>query len=187
MQAMQASLLYILAAAGISCSSCPFFSAKDLENQDLGNMTSEAPFSLVRCTVDDLEEIVKLQYRCFPPEIRVIFMGCHSEAELPKITAKYIQQYSSEPNDVWIGVKDNETGKFVAGSNWKVYVNGENQAAATDEPPEWLEPEEFAASKKLIEAMTASRAKNMPGPFVCMFLLPASAVAVLVWFADFHF
>ncbi|KXL50449.1 hypothetical protein M433DRAFT_54626, partial [Acidomyces richmondensis BFW] len=77
-----------------------------------------------------------------------------------------IKIMKEDPNDIWIGVKDTKTGKFIAGSNWKVYLNGNISVSGEDEIPKWLEGEELAASEKLIREMVASRAKNMPGPYI---------------------
>lgn len=118
-----------------------------------------------------MKELTKLTYDCFPPEIRLLFMGCHNEDDIPKYTERAIKIMKEDPNDIWIGVKDTKTGKFIAGSNWKVYLNGNISVSGEDEIPKWLEGEELAASEKLIREMVASRAKNMPGPYICKYAM----------------
>ena len=93
-------------------------------------------------------------------------MGCHSPADLPRIQHTYVESMQKNLHEVWVAVKDCETGKFIAASNWRVYVNGEGGARDADEPPEWLEGEDLERSKGVISRMNEVRAKSMPGPFV---------------------
>jgi redox-regulated HSP33 family molecular chaperone len=129
------------------------------------------PFELSRCTAEDLPELIQLQYDSFPPAIRTLFMGCSTPIkpnEIERITAKYIKASHEDPNDIWIGVKDCATGKWIAGSNWRVYLNGEGgEREKVDESPEWLEGKDLEASQSLISSMTARRNKSMPGPYIC--------------------
>lgn len=144
-------------------------------------MAAEAPFSLSRVTADDMPELLDVQYEAFPDFVRIIFMGCHSKDDLPKLIPKYIQKMQSDPSDVWVKVTDNETGKIIAASNWKVFP-GEPSDNHADEPPDWLESEEKEKSRKVIEEMTEIRKKAMPGPYVRMLtsLLSLSLYNVLI-------
>lgn len=138
---------------------------------------------ITRCTAEDMEELIKLTYKCFPPSIRLLFMGCHDEDDIPKYTEMAIKIMQEDPNDIWIGVRDIETGKFIAGSNWKVYLNGNVSVTGEDEIPKWLEGEDLATSQKLIGEMAASRTKNMPGPYICKCILrnlPSKIVAEMI-------
>ncbi|KAK5130533.1 hypothetical protein LTR08_001963 [Meristemomyces frigidus] len=131
-------------------------------------MASDAtpPFVLARCTPDDLVEIIDLQYHCFPDFVRLKFMGCHSTAELPRYREITLKHMLENPHDVWIAVRDTETGRCVAASNWRLYVNGEGGARDADQPPPWLEGEELEQSRSLIASMNEMRSKHMPGPFI---------------------
>lgn len=130
-------------------------------------MSSPAPFELVRVGVEDLDEIVELQYESFFPFVREIFMGCRTKADLPLITKVMKKALLEDPNDVWIGVKDKSTGKFIAAANWKVFVNGEGGVREADSPPDWLEGEEYERSKAVMGKFSAARLEAMPGPFIC--------------------
>lgn len=110
--------------------------------------TTSGPFTLTRCTPADMDAVVRLQYACFPPFIREMCMGCFSEADIPKIRDKYVQQMyvylhlashdlglhgadlvlrggrREDPRDIWVKVVEERTGEVVAGSCWKVWLNG---------------------------------------------------------------
>jgi hypothetical protein len=126
-------------------------------------MPSNAAFSLARATPDDMTEIVNLQYACFPEFVRLVFMGCHTEADVPRIRDKYIQMMQDDPSDIWIKVTDNKTGRIIAASDWKVYIT---KATYGSEQPDWLEGEEREKSMRIIEQCNAYRARAMPGPYI---------------------
>ena len=128
-------------------------------------MATEAPFSLSRVTLEDMPELLDVQYDAFPEFVRVTFMGCHSKDDLPKLIPRYIEKLEKDPSDVWIKVTDNATGRIIAASDWKVFPGKPSEHNA-DEPPEWLEGEEKENSQKVIEQMTEIRRKAMPGPYV---------------------
>lgn len=130
-------------------------------------MAAESPFSLSRVTADDMPELLDVQYEAFPDFVRLIFMGCHSKNDLPKLIPKYIEKTDTDSSDVWIKVTDNASGKIVAASNWKVFPGKPSEDHA-DEPPEWLEGDEKEKSRLVIENMTEIRQKAMPGPYVRM-------------------
>lgn len=96
-------------------------------------------------------------------------MGCRSPADLPRLQDSYVNEMRENLHDIWIAVKDTETGKFVAVSNWRLYTNGEGGARDSDAPREWLDAEDFEKSRKIISHTNESRAKSMPGPFLRMF------------------
>ncbi|KAK3723124.1 hypothetical protein LTR37_001847 [Vermiconidia calcicola] len=113
-----------------------------------------------------MEDIVSLEYDCFPPFVREAFMGCNSKDHLPRILEKYKQQMCTDKIDTWIKVVDKESGAVVAASNWKVYVNGTTDGGSEDEVPEWLEGEMREKSEELTRKMNEYRRRAMPGPFV---------------------
>ncbi|TKA81991.1 hypothetical protein B0A55_01745 [Friedmanniomyces simplex] len=116
-----------------------------------------------------MKAVVDLQYRCFPPAIRKLFMGCSSPlqpGELIRYTDSVMQRMREDPHDIWIGVKDSQTGRLIAGSNWKVHMNGDAGNRQADEAPSWLEGEELEKSKRVIGKMFEMRQKAMPGPFI---------------------
>ncbi|KAK6429086.1 hypothetical protein LTR95_014766 [Oleoguttula sp. CCFEE 5521] len=127
--------------------------------------TSNGPFVLSRAKPEDMLEMTKLQYACFPPFVRLNFMGCHSEADIPKITDIYIKAMSEDPADIWIKVTDPETGKIIAGADWKVYMSVP-QLDAEHMPP-WLEGKEAEESREFIKKMSEGRWKAMDGkPYI---------------------
>lgn len=131
-------------------------------------MAVQPPFVLSRASPSIMEDIVDLQYDCFPEFIRQVFMGCHSKDGLPKVRQDFIKKMEDDPNDVWIQVKDRESGQVVAASNWKVYINGPSHGGEQEEPPENLDGEMLEKSKNLLSTMNSLRAKSMPGPFIRM-------------------
>lgn len=128
----------------------------------------QAPFTLSRATIADLSELTSIEYDCFPPFVRKIFLGCHTRAELPKIQEIYAEKMRSDRHDIWIKAVDRETGKIIAASNWKIHVNGKSDGGIGDHPPPWLEGDEFEKSKQICEQMEEVRRRSMPGPFVRM-------------------
>lgn len=154
-------------------------------------MGSEPPFLLSRVTAEDMERILDLQYDCFPPHLCVIFMGCHSKADLPKLRDKYVQQmrgtlvYSyvmqhpletlayvranlkpEDPSDIWVKVEDSSTGDLIAASNWKIHINGATKGDSPDEVPEGIEGDDLKESQRIIELFNTKRAECNPGPFL---------------------
>ncbi|KXX74390.1 hypothetical protein MMYC01_209939 [Madurella mycetomatis] len=129
-------------------------------------MTTNTRFVLSRASADDLPELARLQYKCFPPMIRELFMGCRTEDDLPRLVQHHEKSMRNDPSDVWIKVTDQTTGRVVAASNWKVHVNGPAPASADDEPPEWLEGEALEKSKKMLQAFNEARRKANPGGFI---------------------
>ena len=127
---------------------------------------SDAPFILARATESDIDEIAELEYDCFPEFVRRLFMGCHSRADLKKCKDRHLKHMQDDPNDAWIKVTDKNSGRIVAASNWKLYVNGQSHGGAKEEPPEDLEGEDLKKSKEIFEKMNASKANRMPGPFI---------------------
>ena len=133
-------------------------------------MASNGPFILSRAIPSEMEEVVELEYDCFPEFVRNVFMGCSSKADLPKITKSYVHEMETDPNDIWIKVMDKESGKVIAGSNWKLYVNGPSSGGVKDEAPEWLDNDMREKSMELMARINEARAKSMPGPFIRMLL-----------------
>jgi hypothetical protein len=127
---------------------------------------SDAPFILARATESDIDEIAELEYDCFPEFVRRLFMGCHSRADLKKCKDRHLKHMQNDPNDAWIKVTDKKTGRIVAASNWKLYVNGQSHGGAKEEPPEDLEGEDLKKSREIFEKMNATKADKMPGPFI---------------------
>lgn len=118
------------------------------------------PFTLTRATADDLEEIVQLMYDSFSRTTRQCLMGCLSPSDIPKLVAKYKEIMASDASDIWIKLEDSVTGKIVAGSNWKLHVNGD---PGYDEIPDWLESDAREKSIALLEPMNEERAREMKG------------------------
>lgn len=126
----------------------------------------DAPFILARATESDIDEISELEYDCFPEWVQRMFMGCYSRDDLKKVKQRHIKIMQDDPNDVWVKVTDKKSGRIVAASNWKLYVNGQSHGGAKEEPPEGLEGEDAKKSRELMEKMNATKADRMPGPFI---------------------
>lgn len=121
------------------------------------------PLILSRATEADMPEIAAVEYRSFSPFIREMFMGCRSEADIPRLADWYARRLRSDPFDVWIKVVDAATGRLVAASEWKVCPNG---PGPDDEPPEWLEGESLERSRRMMGAINAARRKANPAGYV---------------------
>lgn len=127
---------------------------------------AEPPFILARATEADVDEIAELQYDCFPDWIRQLFMGCHSREDLSRCKKDHLQLMQNDPNDIWIKVTDKKSGRIIAASNWKVYVNGKSGGGVQESAPENLEGEELEKSRAIMEKMNINKARSMPGPFI---------------------
>ena len=93
-------------------------------------------------------------------------MGCKSEADLPLITTKNLRDRERDPHDVWIKVVDSTTGKIVAASNWKVFLNSGAPNESDEVPPEWLEGEVLEKASKIMSVWNEARRKENPGPHI---------------------
>ena len=110
--------------------------------------------------------MVNLQYDCFDEFVREIFLGCTSREDLPKIKNKYVKTMMRNSNDIWVKVTDQATGKIIAASNWRLYINGVPPNISTHEVPEWLAGGSLETANKFIKQFNEVRAKSMPGPFM---------------------
>ncbi|KAF7197820.1 hypothetical protein HII31_00909 [Pseudocercospora fuligena] len=128
-------------------------------------MATTPPFVLTRATAEDMPDILSLMYDCFPPHIRLLFMGCESREDLPKYQQKCIDRMQSDKADVWIQVRDQANSNVIAAANWKIYINGEPDDLG-EETPDWVPEEHKKRSEEANRIMTASRKKANPGPFV---------------------
>ncbi|KAK5701008.1 hypothetical protein LTR97_005527 [Elasticomyces elasticus] len=131
-----------------------------------------------------MEELAILQYECFPPAIRKTFMGCSTPLqadEITRIAKHYAEGMRDDPNDIWMGVKDAQTGRFIAGANWKLHVNGEGGKRSAEDAPAWLEGEELENSKKIIAQFASTRQRIMPGAFIRLMLRWGCDVADLLF------
>jgi len=82
-------------------------------------------------------ELIDLEYECFPDFVRESMMGCFSPADIPRIRAKHVKEMLEMPSDIWVYIKDIESGRIIAGSNWRVYLNREAGLKGADAPPPW--------------------------------------------------
>jgi hypothetical protein len=131
-------------------------------------MTNSPPFVLSRASEDDLEEIISLQYECFPQLLREIFMGTKTRDDLPKLLKLSLEEVQQQPEDIWIKVVERSSGKIIAASNWKVYANGPSRNSTG--APTWLEGELAQTSSSVYEEFGRERLKALPGPHVCKYL-----------------
>ncbi|KAK0278712.1 hypothetical protein LTR35_008976 [Friedmanniomyces endolithicus] len=132
-------------------------------------MASTPHFTLSRCTPNDMQELTQLYYNCFSPAIRLALMGCSTplkSGELKRLTDLMTQTMSDSPHDIWIGIKDSQTGRFIAASNWKVHLEGSNAKRQAVEAPPWLEGEDYKSAERLMGLLHDMRQKAMPGPLI---------------------
>lgn len=107
-------------------------------------------------------------------------MGIYDRArDLPRLRALYTATMTADPADLWVKVVDVATGRIVAGSNWRVYVNGPPEDRPMDPVPWWLEGEARERAARFVEAADAVRLREMRGtgfmrafPPFCRFLFP---------------
>ena len=129
-------------------------------------MTTQAPFALSRASIDDMDELLNLQYDCFPEFIRNVFMGCFSKDDLPRIKSEYVRKMKEDRSEVWVKVVDKKNKKIIAASAWNIYLHGETPGEPSDTAPEWLEGEILEQSKMIINSFTEPRNKAMAGPYI---------------------
>ncbi|KAK0347867.1 hypothetical protein LTR91_013028 [Friedmanniomyces endolithicus] len=116
-----------------------------------------------------MQELTQLYYNCFSPAIRLALMGCSTPLkpnELQRLTDLMIQTMSESPHDIWIGIKDSQTGRFIAASNWKVHLEGSNAKRQAVEAPPWLEGEGYKSAERLMGVLHDMRQKPMSGPLI---------------------
>jgi len=100
-------------------------------------MASTPPFVLQPAKKEDMKEILDLQYRCFPDLVRRVLMGCDSEADLPRLQAEYIEEMEESGSVVWHYVKDLASGRIIAASNWKIFLNRQAALRGEGKAPGW--------------------------------------------------
>lgn len=127
--------------------------------------TSDTKFVLSRAKAEDLEDIIDLCYDSFSREETNLYMGCPDRTNLPKYRQRCLDIMEKDKSDVWMHVKDVKTGKMIACSNWKIYVNGKPDDHG-EEVIDWAGPEQHALSAKVVKIMNENRWRNMPGPFI---------------------
>ncbi|KAK7931412.1 acyl-CoA N-acyltransferase [Apiospora marii] len=135
-------------------------------------MTQQAPrFTLTRATPADMDEVARLEYDCFPAFIRAAFMGCRSEADLPRVADRFRDEMRTNVHDIWILVRDIESGRLAAASNWRVYLNGAAAQASDDAPMPWMaedggDGEALARARVVMGEMNAARKVANPEGFL---------------------
>ena len=80
-------------------------------------------FIVERVQPDDLDQIVELIHDSFSQEESAL-LGCPDPSYYPNYRERILVVMESDPSDIWIQVKDVETGKVAAVSNWRVFMNG---------------------------------------------------------------
>ncbi|KAK6851278.1 hypothetical protein PG987_000912 [Apiospora arundinis] len=131
----------------------------------------EQRFTLTRGTLDDMDEVAQLQYDCFPPFIRRQFMGCRTEADLPRVAERAREDMRANVHDIWTLVRDtHDGGRLAAASNWRVYFNEAAARTSDDEPPPWLcesdDAEALASATQVMDEMNEGRRKANPHGFL---------------------
>jgi len=140
-------------------------------------MASQPRFALSRASAADLPELTALEYRCFGPFVREIFMGCKTEADLPLITQKQASILANDPHDMWIKVVDMASGQIVAGSNWRVYPSGAPESS-DDTAAEWLDGEAREKATQIFDKWAKLRKDANPGGYVSEF---ATRTTTALW------
>lgn len=130
---------------------------------------SKTPFQLSRATVNDIPEIVKLEYRNFTdPFVRECFMAADTPEGHESLIRQRRQALNEDPCDYWIKVIDTSTGRIIAASNWKIY------AGCVPELPipvdiSWLTGESLERVKGIWAALLKEDRKTMTRPCLCRF------------------
>lgn len=120
---------------------------------------------LSRAKPDDMPAIVDVFYNSFPPHLNALLMGCRGPEDKPKALQLYLDEMKTDPTVIWIQVRDTQSNDLVAASMWRVFMNGQHPHH-DDQPSPWLEGEQHANAKYIIDGQNAQRRKAMPGPFV---------------------
>lgn len=127
-------------------------------------------FTLTRATPADMDDVARLEFECFPAFIREAFMGCRTEADLPRVAEHFRRDMETNAHDVWILVRDGDTGRLAAASNWRVYLNGAAAQASDDAPMPWMaergDEEALAKARSVMEEMNAARKAANPDGFL---------------------
>jgi len=138
-------------------------------------MAFQPRFALSRASAADLPELIALQYRCFGPFVREIFMGCRTEGDLPLAMQKYVDILANDPHDVWIKVVDRASGNIVAGSNWRVYPSRAPDSS-DDTVADWLDEKAKEMATQVFGKWAGIRKDANPGGYVSKFTRRLSTV-----------
>jgi hypothetical protein len=124
-------------------------------------------FVVLKVAVEDMPEIIRLQYDCFTPMpfIRTKFLGCRTEADIPRWLREQETILREDNHDVWIKVIHKESGRLAAASNWRLYLKTA-PVELDDQPPEWLDDEAKARSKAVLDEMNVLRREANPAGFL---------------------
>ncbi|KAK7942838.1 gnat family protein [Apiospora aurea] len=133
-------------------------------------------FTLTRATPEDMDEVAQLEYECFPAFIRESFMGCRSEADLPRVAKRFGAEMRTNIHDLWILVRDKAPGpdggrgKLAAASNWRVYLNDAAAQQSDDAPMPWLaergDMEALERAQIVMDEMNTARKAANPDGFL---------------------
>jgi len=126
-------------------------------------------FVLSRASLEDIPEITLMEYRAFAniPLIQTTFLGCESEADLPKLVESFKSDMQNDPTSMWIKVVDKSTGKIIAASNWKLFINQANPDS-DDKPCDWMDQARTEKATSILDRMTKARHRQMPeGGYLC--------------------
>lgn len=95
-------------------------------------------------------------------------MGCREDSlaeDISRFVSIQEKIMKSNPADFWIKVIDNETGKIIAATNWRLYLGTqESLDRKGDEVPWWLSEEDKERSLELIGPLNESRREFNKGP-----------------------
>ena len=135
-------------------------------------------FTLTRGTPDEMDEMARLQWECFPPFARQKFMGCQTEADLPRLAERARDDMRANVHDIWIMVRDTQAGgRLAAASNWRIYLNEAAARTCDDKLPPGLaeggDAEAREKAVKMMDEMNAGRKKANPHGFLRTFAFPS--------------
>jgi len=86
-------------------------------------MAPNPNFMLSRATVEDMREVVELEYNTFTdPVIRKMFMYPDTATGHAALLEQRIAAVTTNPHDYWIKIIDAASGRLVAVSNWRIFV-----------------------------------------------------------------
>lgn len=130
----------------------------------MSSTTTTTPFTLSRASIEDIPELTRLMYKCFPLKVRECLMGIresHYDQELAQFIAFLEDEYRTHHHAVWIKVVDNATGIIAAASLWKIYPNAGTPRDGGEKIMPWLDEERRALAEKYVGGMNQSRMEAM--------------------------
>jgi GNAT superfamily N-acetyltransferase len=128
-------------------------------------------FSLSPISIDDMDELVRMQLLSFAPsEMHTALFG-YGEKAKAKAKTQHLHDLKHDHGNVWLKLTDVETGRIVSFSNWRVFptlIVKEPEPIKVD----WFDdPADIESAEEILVDYMGRRKKYMTEPHVLLYIL----------------